>query len=89
MDKKNAEDMVLLAIECLYEVKLYDFSVFNPINFQIITMCEFAMPYFPESIPIYSWLVKMYSKLGLASLVTDLCERFPISHNQNFERLGA
>lgn len=33
LDKKNAEDMVLIAIECLYEVKLYDFSVLNPINF--------------------------------------------------------
>lgn len=33
LDKKNAEDMVLIAIECLYEVKIYDFTVFNPINF--------------------------------------------------------
>ena len=33
LDKKNAEDMVLVAIECLYEVKIYDFSVFNPVNF--------------------------------------------------------
>ena len=33
LDRKNAEDMILIAIECLYEVKMYDFSVFNPINF--------------------------------------------------------
>jgi len=52
-------------------------------------MCEFALPYFPESIPIYSWLIKMYSKLGLASLVTDLSERFTSIQEQNFERLGA
>ena len=72
LDKKNAEDMVIIAVECLYEIKLYDFTVFNPINFQIISMCEFALPYFPESTPIYSWLIKMYSKLGLTSLVTNL-----------------
>ena len=33
LDKKNAEDIVLIAIECLYEIKMYDFTVFNPINF--------------------------------------------------------
>lgn len=81
--------MVLLAIECLYEVKMYDFSVFNPINFQVITMCEFALQYYPESVSIYSWLIKFYSKLGLPSLVTELSERFPCLDNLNRERLGA
>ena len=52
-------------------------------------MCEFALPYFPDSVPIYSWLIKLYTKLGLASLVTDLSERFPSSDEQTFERLGA
>ena len=53
-------------------------------------MCEFALAYYPESVPIYSWLVKIYSKLGCASLVTELGEKFPISdHLLNFERLGA
>lgn len=33
LDRKNAEDMVIIAIECLYEIKIYDFTVFNPINF--------------------------------------------------------
>ena len=80
LDRKNAEDMVLIAIECLYEVKQYDFTQLTPINFQMISMLEFALPYFPESIPIYSWLVKIYSKLGLATLVTDLSKRFPASN---------
>ena len=74
----------------MYEIKIYDFSVFNPINFQIITMCEFALQYYPESVPIHSWLIKIYSKLGCASLVTELSEKFPISdHLLNFERLGS
>ena len=33
LDKKNAEDMVLIALEALYEVKMYDFTVMNPVNF--------------------------------------------------------
>ena len=69
--------MILIALECLYEVKMYDFTVFNPINFQMITMCEFALQYYPESIPIYAWLIKIYGKLGLTSLVTELCENIP------------
>ena len=69
--------MVLLAIECLYEIKLYDCTVFNPLNFQIITMCEYALQYYPDSVPIYNWLIKIYTKLGLVSLVSDLAERFP------------
>ena len=69
--------MILIALECIYEVKMYDFTVFNPINFQMITMCEFALQYYPESVPIYSWLIKMYSKLGLSSLVTELSESIP------------
>ena len=77
LDRKNAEDMVHIAIEILYEIKMYDFTVLNPINFQIIAMCEFAVHYLPESVPIYSMLIKMYSKLGLTSLVTELSERFP------------
>ena len=85
--------MILIAIECLYEVKLYDFTVLNPVNFQIIAMCEFALPYFPDSIPLYSTLIKVYAKLGLASLVTELSERFPTpmagQYDTNFERLGA
>ena len=42
-DKKNAEDMVIIAVELMYEVKHYDFTVFNPINFIIISMCEHAL----------------------------------------------
>ena len=33
LDRKNAEDMVIIAIECLYEIKIYDYTAFNPVNF--------------------------------------------------------
>jgi hypothetical protein len=33
LDESNSEDLLIVAVETLYEVKLYDFSVLNPINF--------------------------------------------------------
>jgi len=65
----NAEDVLIVAIETLYEVKMHEFSVLNPINFQMIIMCEWGMPYFPESVKLYSWLLKLYGKLGLVSSI--------------------
>ena len=81
LDKKHAEDMVLIACECLYEVKKYDFTVFSPISFQIIVMAEYGLTYFPDSIPLRFWLLKMYGKLGLVKLVTEICESFPELNN--------
>lgn len=52
-------------------------------------MCEFALQYYPESVSIHSWLLKMYCKLGLPNLATEVSERFPRLENQNRERLGA
>ena len=89
LDLRHAEDMVIIACEVLYEVKKYDFSVFNPINFQIVVMAEYGMTYFPDSIPLRHWLLKMYAKLGLVSLVNEICENFPELNDQDHERLGA
>jgi len=33
LDETNAEDLLIIAIETLYEVKMYDFTILNPINF--------------------------------------------------------
>ena len=89
LDRKNAEDILIIAVETLYEVKLYDFTVLNPVNFMMICMLEHSLQYYPESVRVCSWLLKVYSKLGLASLVTDLVEKFPYINDLNFERLGA
>ena len=43
LDENNAEDILIIAIETLYEVKLYDFNVLNPVNFQMIIMCEHGL----------------------------------------------
>ena len=67
VDLKNAEDILLIAIELQYETKLYDWSILNPINFNMISMLEFGCKYFPESEKIANWLIKLYVKLGMVS----------------------
>lgn len=89
LDAKLAEEMALIALELLYEIKLYDWTVFNPINFMMICICQFAIPYYPESVELFTWNIKIYSKLGLASLVQEMTERFPNVSDKNFERIGA
>ena len=53
-------------------------------------MCEFALLYFPESVSLITWLIKLYAKLGCVSLVNKLTKRFPEEYvEENFERIGA
>ena len=77
LDEANAEDMLIVAIETLYDVKLYDWNVLNPINFQMIIMCSYGLNFYPESVTLYSWLIKLYGKLGLVKCVNTLSEVFP------------
>ena len=88
LDENNSEDLLIIAIETLYEVKLYDFSVLNPVNFQIILMCQHGLPYYPESTRLYYWLSKIYAKLGLVVLVEDLSRKHPTAPMSSFEGLS-
>jgi len=49
------------------EIKLYDGSVLNPINFMIITIAEYAIKFSPDNNGIRILLLKAYAKLGLTS----------------------
>lgn len=40
-------------------------------------MLEHGLTYYPNSVAIHKWLIKLYSKLGYVSLVKNLTERFP------------
>ena len=42
VDLKNAEDIIIIAIELCYEAKLFDWTVLNPVNFTMITILEHA-----------------------------------------------
>ena len=55
LDKKNAEDILVIALETLYEIKLYDWTTLNPVNMILVTMLEHAVQYYPQSIRVRSW----------------------------------
>ena len=53
-------------------------------------MAEHGIQYFPESTRIRSWMIKVYSKLGLVSKVTNIAKQIQVDPDEkNFERLGA
>ena len=91
--------MILIAVESLYSIKMYDNTILNPLNYQIIAMCQFGLLYFPKSLPLHTWLLKLYSKLGLTSMITKQNESFPTEalggdkevpgSNKLYERIGA
>ena len=43
LDKKNAEDVLIIAVETVYEIKLYDWTMLNPVNSILITMLEHGL----------------------------------------------
>ena len=88
LDEQNAHDILVIAIETLYEVKMYDFSVLNPVNFQMIIMCEHGLNYYPESVPMYSWLTKLYGKLGLVKIINAMSQKFPTAPQAIFSGLS-
>ena len=38
LGKDNAEDVLIIAAETIYEIKLYDWTMVNPVNSILITM---------------------------------------------------
>jgi hypothetical protein len=51
--------MIIIAIELLNEIKMFDATVLNPVNFMMISLLEFAMKKSPHNKTFYSWLVKL------------------------------
>ena len=75
MDYKNFEDIIVVAIELIHDVKMFDQSVLNPINFIQLQMLEYALTKCPGSKTLLAWQVKIQGKLGLTSLMSDNCSR--------------
>ena len=58
----------------------------------MINMLEHGKSYFPESYRISSWLMKLYGKLGMMTLVQHYSDKMTFFENKddlNFQRLGA
>lgn len=72
LDLKNLDDLLVIAVELLHDLKAFDQSVFNPINFMQLSLIEFGLSKSPQNKTFLAWQVRIYSKLGLTSLVTDL-----------------
>lgn len=71
LDLLNAEELLLIAVLVMEEIKVYDSAVLHPYNFVMVAMLEHALQYYPDSMRIQSKLVKIYTKLGLPSLVNQ------------------
>jgi hypothetical protein len=72
---RNLEDLLVIAVEILNETKWYEPSVLNPINFIQLSFLEFGLSKNPQNKTFIAWQIKIYAKLGLCSLVTDLSQR--------------
>jgi hypothetical protein len=77
LDVTNSEDILIIALELLSDVKIWEKTVFSPVNFQLIIMCEYGLNFYPKSTRLYAWLTKLYAKLGLVKVVNDISQRFP------------
>ncbi len=88
IDFKNLEDLVTIAVELLNELRLFDLSVLNPINFMMISLLELAIKRSPNNKTFAAWILKLYSKLGLTSLVTDVSKSIQRVDQGDYEKLG-
>jgi hypothetical protein len=43
IDRANLDDIMLIAVEILHGIKIYEQSVLNPINFMKISILEYAL----------------------------------------------
>jgi hypothetical protein len=71
LDLLNAEEILLIAVLEIEEIKVYDSAVLQPFNMVMVAMLEHALQYYPESMRIQNKLIKIYTKLGLPSLVNQ------------------
>lgn len=56
-------------------MKSFDQTVFNPILFMQLSLLEFGLTKNPQNKTFNAWQVKIYAKLGLTSLVTDISQK--------------
>ncbi len=74
-DLRSFEDLLVIAVEVMNDVKVFDQSVLNPFNFIQLQLTQFGLAKSPESKSLLAWQAKIYGKLGLTSLLTQACER--------------
>jgi len=67
---------------------VFDPSVLNPINFMQICILEHALEKTPQHKGFTAWLLKIYDKLGLVSIVNDLSKSIQQVHDTSSDALS-
>jgi len=88
-DRANLDDIIVVAAELLYEVKIYEWCVLNPINFMLVCILELALNRSPTNATVRVWLMRILAKLGLSSRFTSTNVQVKGLTDQNFEKFGA
>jgi len=89
VDKHNLDDIIIVAAELLYEIKVYEWSVLNPINFMLIAIVEYAIKKSPNNNSLRVQLLKAYDKLGLTSKFTGVSSNVKGLEDEQFVKFGA
>ena len=89
VDKENLDDLIIVASELLYEIKVYEWSVLNPINFILISIVEYAIKQSPNNNSLRLQLLKVYDKLGLTSKFTGVSSNVKGLEDDEFVKFGA
>lgn len=91
LDLRNLDDLIVIGVEILHETKLFDQTVLNPVNFIQLTLLDYALQKSPGNKTFLFWQTKLYSKLGMTSLVNDLCGKLSkdmVPGSSEFEKVG-
>ena len=88
-DRVNLDDIIVVAAELLYEVKIYEWCVLNPINFMLVCILELALNRSQANNTLRVWLMRILAKLGLSTRFTSTNVQVKGLTDQNFEKFGA
>jgi hypothetical protein len=75
VDKDNLDDLVIVSIELLNEIKAFEPSVLNPINFMMLSILEYALKKSNNNNTLRLWLMKVEAKLGLSTKFTGVASQ--------------
>ena len=84
--------MIIIVIELLHEIKEYDQSVLNPINFMMIFILEEVIENHSKvNNTLRLWQMKILDKMGLTNKFDGYSSQVRInnSHTDEIEKFGA
>ena len=88
-DRNNLDDLIIVASELLYDIKIYEWCVLNPVNFMMVSMLELAIQRSPTNTSLRIWLMRILGKMGLSSRFTGVATHVKGYADENFEKFGA